>query len=318
MRQSQDIFKNTIWTKNWSGRWGLPLASLYGDIYSTGIQKLVGRGLAHNFIVFESGTTSNYLVQPELKSYCEHLVSLIEGDGAVPGQWADQVITNTDKILAQIADLDQRESFSAEDYYQLQQTRLAITVANFSIKKVIDYLPPTLVEKYLPLFTKVRLHSEPVYSETERLLAKIVFSLTAGRLSAEGISVLLKEEIDTYFSTGQLPSQQELNSRLKGCALLFDEQGRCTLLQGEELQSAMKAIVAGLSGSQIKGMVAFRGLARGRVRIVFDPKTCLDFKEGEILVTGMTRPEYLSIMKKSADKRFSSADSQLTPTGRAG
>ena len=48
----------------------------------------------------------------------------------------------------------------------------------------------------------------------------------------------------------------------------------------------------------IRGSPAFKGIVKGVVRIVFDPKEEI-FKEGEILVTGMTRPEFVPYMKKA-------------------
>lgn len=51
----------------------------------------------------------------------------------------------------------------------------------------------------------------------------------------------------------------------------------------------------------IKGSIAYKGLATGLVRIIIDPyKDGRSFKIGESLVAGMTRPEFLPVMKKAA------------------
>ena len=50
---------------------------------------------------------------------------------------------------------------------------------------------------------------------------------------------------------------------------------------------------------EIKGNIAFKGIAKGRVRIVHDPYKCKDFDKGNVLITGMTRPEFLPLMRKS-------------------
>lgn len=60
---------------------------------------------------------------------------------------------------------------------------------------------------------------------------------------------------------------------------------------------AQDAVVA---GADIKGVVAFAGQATGRVKIVFRPSEIGKVNEGDILVTNMTIPAYLSAMKKSA------------------
>ena len=49
----------------------------------------------------------------------------------------------------------------------------------------------------------------------------------------------------------------------------------------------------------IKGTVAFKGKVRGKCRIIHDPFKNYDFDEGDILITGMTRPEFTPFMKKA-------------------
>lgn len=294
------LFTDHLWTKNWSGNWGLLFGSYYGKIYTSGLNDLVGQGFQHNLITFESGTSANYLIVEELKAYCAHLVNLISNKESLPQKWSEQVIHNTDKIFTLMRELNSRSTFSQLDFNQLQENRLIITTANFSIKKIIDYLPPNLTEKYLDLFTKVRIYTEPVYNETDRLLKKIILSISEGKIPEKLISVLTTEEVGQYFLNKKLPSLGDLEGRINGCALLYDEHGEMNLFQGQEYKNLISTITAHLANREITGMVAYKGKATGKVRVVLDPKNCLDFEEGDILVAGMTRPEYLNLMKKSS------------------
>ncbi len=52
--------------------------------------------------------------------------------------------------------------------------------------------------------------------------------------------------------------------------------------------------------SEIKGVCASPGKAIGKVRIVNTVEEFSKFKKGDVLVTGMTRPEYIGLMKKAA------------------
>ena len=70
------------------------------------------------------------------------------------------------------------------------------------------------------------------------------------------------------------------------------------LLTGTEYEQFIDLLV-GADKSEIKGNIAFKGIAKGVVRIVFDPLNVKEFNEGDILVTGMTRPEFLPLMKKA-------------------
>ncbi|MGA2418031.1 MAG: PEP-utilizing enzyme [Candidatus Staskawiczbacteria bacterium] len=52
----------------------------------------------------------------------------------------------------------------------------------------------------------------------------------------------------------------------------------------------------------LKGTVVSKGkggIVKGKVRIVFDPKNAGKFNEGDILVSGMTSPDYVFLMKKA-------------------
>lgn len=50
----------------------------------------------------------------------------------------------------------------------------------------------------------------------------------------------------------------------------------------------------------LKGQIACRGKVTGVVRIVLDPHDDKGFKQGDILVTSMTRPEFVPLMKQAA------------------
>ncbi len=49
----------------------------------------------------------------------------------------------------------------------------------------------------------------------------------------------------------------------------------------------------------IKGQIACKGKVTGTVRVIYDPHDDKGFQEGDILVTSMTRPEFVPIMKKA-------------------
>lgn len=50
----------------------------------------------------------------------------------------------------------------------------------------------------------------------------------------------------------------------------------------------------------IKGQTAHGGKVKGTVKIVKDPHNASHLKEGDILVTGMTRPEYVPLMRRAS------------------
>lgn len=293
------ILKNELWTKNWSGNWSLLFGSFYGDVYTKGLDSLVGRHFENNLIIFEKGLSSNYLIQTELKEFCTFLAQLVKKDSGVPKKWADQVIRKTDEILPLMAKLEKKKRLSKDDYIYLESVRIALTPPNFAIKKVIDFLPHDLVTKYLDTFSHVRVYTEPVYNETDRILKKIMRELLPKTISDQELLVLTKEEFTEYLISKKLPKSESLQTRYSGYALLYNTTGQARTIEGKDFAELMKIMVGKLAVQEINGMSAYKGKIVGRVRIVFDPSNVNEFKKGDILVAGMTRPEYLFLMEKS-------------------
>ncbi|MBI4117821.1 MAG: hypothetical protein HY453_01945 [Parcubacteria group bacterium] len=50
---------------------------------------------------------------------------------------------------------------------------------------------------------------------------------------------------------------------------------------------------------ELKGQTAYGGFVRGKVRIIEDVADATKFRKGEILVTGMTRPEFVPLIEKA-------------------
>jgi phosphohistidine swiveling domain-containing protein len=51
---------------------------------------------------------------------------------------------------------------------------------------------------------------------------------------------------------------------------------------------------------EFPGSIAYRGIVRGKARVVFNMADYATFDEGDILVTNQTTPEYMPLMKKAA------------------
>ena len=91
---------------------------------------------------------------------------------------------------------------------------------------------------------------------------------------------------------------RQVERRVDGCALI-DEK----IYALEELDAALEAkglvledkSVAGTQ--ELKGATAYQGLVRGTVRKILSFSDMAAFQPGEILVTEMTNPEYVPIMK---------------------
>lgn len=96
---------------------------------------------------------------------------------------------------------------------------------------------------------------------------------------------------------------EEIRKRDEGTVLVFKDEKLLRAFYGEEAQQLRDAIYGVRDKSSLVGTVASRGKEgetkiTGRVKIIFDPANEV-LPQGDVLVTSMTRPEFVPIMKKA-------------------
>lgn len=112
------------------------------------------------------------------------------------------------------------------------------------------------------------------------------------------------DEINNFFS-GTKVNIQEMGNRKMGYSSRL-VNGTTEILTGNRAHNLRKLVSSSYSiVKEITGTIANRGKIRGRVRIIsFSAKDYTyqvsAFKQGEILVTGMTRPQIVHLCKKAA------------------
>jgi phosphohistidine swiveling domain-containing protein len=92
----------------------------------------------------------------------------------------------------------------------------------------------------------------------------------------------------------------ELEKRRNGAAFYCLPSGP-SIFTGETFRSVVEALHEPIgSESELMGMSASKGVARGLVRVCESLADIAAAQEGEILVASMTRPEYMPAMRKAA------------------
>ncbi len=122
-------------------------------------------------------------------------------------------------------------------------------------------------------------------------------------LNYEDAIMLLPWELDEIISGKKTIEDFAVNERKEEFIYFRDIFGQEMCLAGSKAGALYKKISPPLATgetNEIKGMVAFKGKVTGVARVVMDAHNPGEFNDGDILITGMTRPDYLSLMKKSA------------------
>ena len=169
--------------------------------------------------------------------------------------------------------------------------------SHMAVKRLPDSIPPEMLSKDLPKLQAARVYAEPVYTEVEEYMEHMGRQIgKENRIPANLVLCSRKEELEKYFSSGKMPRYDELRARDGISALIFVD-GKYELVTGKGAEKVEASLHGKTEIGELRGVSAYPGKAIGKARIIVDPKKGKDFRKGEILITGMTRPEYIHLIK---------------------
>lgn len=287
------------WKKNWSGKWTLLECCYFGREYTWLLSDSYGAGPKHSLFLFEDGHSSNYLVPQEVGALTEVLIKKVEADNALATQWANDIMTRADDVLRfareHVAAIEKRDF---DMFWDLLDAYLKV---HFPIKKIVDYLPKELLEELLPTLEKARVYAEPVYAESLEFVKRFG-DAHASKYGLEGAEFLAmtKSELESVFADGPIPTKETLRERLRFSMLVVFEGEVVDVVSGADAHALAEATVHRVQDTkQIKGSIAFPGKVTGKVVIVTNPEGLSSLPSGSVLVTGMTRPNYIHLFKEA-------------------
>ena len=114
-------------------------------------------------------------------------------------------------------------------------------------------------------------------------------------LTYEQILYCTKDEI-----LNKIPTIQIIKERIKDHTMIM-EDGKIRCLHGEESRKIKEYFEEKITNvKELKGEIACKGIVRGKVKLILDRKDFNKVNHGDIIVTSMTTPEMVPIMKKAS------------------
>ena len=160
------------------------------------------------------------------------------------------------------------------------------------------------------LLKKIKILRDAVWFRTARLdwlnqscaLARPLLTEVAKRidLSYQELIYCFPEEIFKALNK-QKVNKKEIQKRIKKYALYSLDGRHTNLIIGSSVEQLRKLLSQTIKKQgKIKGMIAYPGLLKGRVKILKDRSEFYKIKKGDILVTKLTTPDFVPVMEKSA------------------
>jgi len=289
---------------NWTKRWSSPLrlfgCSYWGEQYIVANKNVHGDGFHHILFTHQNGISNCYRVQEETNNFGKFLAQKATNNPELLSKWSIDLknyAVQLRSLFKNFPDTFFRLNFF-EDFEKIHNAYTPMAVAN---NVVVEYLPEFLINEYGKILSESRTYTESVYNEMDQLFRQLTKLLAEKEeYNPLYLSDLLHDEFKKYLTDRVLPSRQEMEERYAWSGLYFAE-GKRYILDGHQVIELERMIFEKQGGirSEVTGKVASSGKVKGICRIIPHPDRVLEFNDGDILITGMTRPNFVPLMKRA-------------------
>ncbi|MBI3120123.1 MAG: hypothetical protein HYZ08_00745 [Candidatus Kerfeldbacteria bacterium] len=301
---NEDLRKNIQsreWEQYWSGKWSFTTASYFLYYYTHLMKAQMGEGFTTVAAISREGHTTCFFDKSDRKRFGEHLVKQVLADSTFIPRFCKNLKQRADHFSTVMTRLKQQPAIRPDDFNIFIQEFYAYTGPHISPRHIIDFLPEDKQQTYFSDLKDVRLYTEHVYADTEQLMQQWATQISEKLgLAPTHVLCLTREEVEHALESQNVPNHEILQERFH-CSALIAHDEICEVATGEDAIS-IEQLLAGIDSktSELSGTIAYAGNVRGHARIVLNPSDVSDFQEGDILVSTMTRPEFLPLMKKAA------------------
>lgn len=288
------------WEKRWMERNCLLTCSLVAVPYYFENQKQWGVSFDHAFFLYRDDVVTCYQLISENTKYGSTLAQQVIKESSIVHEWYDGLLAKTTGLREYIKTNCNRilDKPGYDKFIELFNAYLPLLIGS---NRVVNYLPESVLREVLPVLQKARFETETAYGEVDGFL-KLFLTILAGKENRNPklLQLIYASEVEVYFENGHLPTDVELAPR-QPVSGLYCEKGVLTNINKHDTELFEKLVAeksAPTSGI-IKGVTAVKGMAEGIARIIYDPQKAGVFNTGDILITSMTNPEFVPLMKKA-------------------
>lgn len=285
------------WQVNWDAKLSHLAISFTCSAYFDRLQKIFNVCISNLFCTFKKGRVVAYLETNDQEKFAAALLPKVSTVKQTE-IWAENFKQSADIVTKKLSQATVDDFLkNTEVYADLFEEYGAWQIAT---KAVYGVLPLDVDPKIPHILEAARVYSEKFYKELG------IFTQIIGEISKqedgytpEMISSLTGAELREYITNKTLPLVHDLQDRYDCSGLLLSKDQPDDILDCHQVQEIEQEWLSAFDGNEIKGNTAYTGKVTGRCHIIHDFKGA-DIEEGEILVTVMTDPNFVPLMKKAA------------------
>jgi phosphoenolpyruvate synthase/pyruvate phosphate dikinase len=197
------------------------------------------------------------------------------------------------------------KSWTASDYAKTiknPNNKLAQSDKN----KLLNKKYPSNVMDIINTIKKVIFLYEEGRNAMVRLVWAILQSKKTHKLNNDLLLHMTEDEFEGFLKSDKKLNEEKILNRKKYFALFFNDGSFNIFSSKKEVENLLESENLPLNCEEVdgvkllKGTVANKGKAKGRVRLVFNQKDALSIEPGEILVSPMTAVEFLTGIRNAS------------------
>jgi phosphohistidine swiveling domain-containing protein len=297
-RSQIEQLQNNAWFPFWAGNWSLLTGLIFGHYYTRILKKDLGVGFDHVVLVSRKGYTKCYFDVENQRVFGQTRAKQVAENARTLNAFVALVKKRADTVVDLVNDLE-KKPITLENFERFIASLYGYIGLHMTPRAIVDFSDAKTVQQVMEPFTDVRVYTEKVYKRTEELMQQWAHEI-ASKTNLEEMFVLSEtpDEIRRLLDRGVITEKTVLSNRFDECAAILTSD-TTDLLVGEKVSEIENQLIA-QNSDQLKGQVAYQGVVRGRARVVLEPTSTTAFDMGDILVTGMTRPQFLPLIAKAA------------------
>jgi len=197
---------------------------------------------------------------------------------------------SSDNLVDEIASINQRQ-------VERKKNLLAVFKEIKAPKTLKAYVD--LLQGYMYL----RTYRKNIISKAHYLHMPLLFEIGKRMEIENDITLISYEEMINFLKKEEIVSKKVIEERKEAWAVLSID-GQTSIISGKKSVEGVASkygiedVKQQASKKQVKGQSACLGKATGRARIIKNIREFGKIKQGDILITPMTTPDYIPVMKK--------------------
>ncbi|MFA5934856.1 MAG: PEP/pyruvate-binding domain-containing protein [Candidatus Paceibacterota bacterium] len=301
LKKDIDIL-NENWQKIWTTEYSLFSIWLFGKNFTDICFKEVGVGFSNVIFSLNGDLATLFRLDHEQKAFSKKFANRMIFENGYKEK-VRKIVIESQKEFEKFKKMKEKDFLTTNNFLNFLKIHYRFiphylgnlwTPNEFASIKASEDEKNNVLEFCLTL----RKSTETILPDLEKFLQKIFeFIAQLKKIDKKLLRSISPDEMLLYIQSGVLPNSNVLEKRYGNTAVWARTTGIELFTDTEATKLINKIYKADKGLKELRGEVAQKGIHKGIVKIMFSEKDMLKIKNGDVIVTTMTRPEWVPVMK---------------------